>query len=102
MAVWGWWFLLCLWAPIYGNILSVQLFQPLWATLKWTWPAGGAAWFGTKNGIFVVTLITIPPAAFLVSIWMSRSPTAQQLCFLRGLTRLAPSGGPRTVKPHPP
>jgi len=36
MAVSGWWFILWLWAPIYGNILSVQLFQPLWATLGWT------------------------------------------------------------------
>ena len=33
MAATGWWFILWLWAPIYGNILSVQLFQPLWATL---------------------------------------------------------------------
>src|SRR5271166_943621 len=57
MAVTGWWFILWLWAPIYGNILAVQLFQPLWATLKWTWPTGGAAWFGTHNGIFVLTLI---------------------------------------------
>ena len=59
MAVTGWWFILWLWAPIYGNILAVQLFQPIWATLKWTWPTGGAAWFGTHNGVFVVTLITI-------------------------------------------
>ena len=29
----GWWFILWLWAPIYGNILSVQFFEPLWATL---------------------------------------------------------------------
>ena len=59
MAVTGWWFILWLWAPIYGNILAVQLFEPIWATLKWTWPAGGAAWFGTHNGVFIVTLITI-------------------------------------------
>src|SRR5215472_5216404 len=35
MAATGWWFILWLWAPIYGNILAVQLFEPLWATLKW-------------------------------------------------------------------
>src|ERR1700760_132669 len=68
MAATGWWFILWLWAPIYGSILAVQLFQPLWATLKWTWPGGGAAWFGTKNGIFVVCLITIALAGLLVSI----------------------------------
>src|SRR6185369_12968403 len=40
LAITGWWFILWLWAPIYGNILSVQLFQPLWATFGST---GGAA-----------------------------------------------------------
>ncbi len=28
MAATGWWFILWLWAPIYGNILAVQFFQP--------------------------------------------------------------------------
>src|SRR5262245_10819422 len=85
MAATGWWFILWLWAPIYGNILSVQLFQPLWATLKWTWPAGGAAWFGTKNGIFVVTLITIALAGILVSIGMAGYARIQRWCFIGGM-----------------
>src|SRR6516225_6824819 len=85
MAVTGWWFILWLWAPIYGNILAVQLFQPLWATLKWTWPAGGAAWFGTKNGIFVVTLITIALAGLLVSIGMAGYARIQRWCIVGGL-----------------
>ena len=33
MAATGWWFILWLWAPIYGAILAVQLFEPLWATM---------------------------------------------------------------------
>jgi len=82
MSVTGWWFILWLWAPIYGNILAVQLFEPLWATLKWTWPAGGAAWFGTKNGIFVVTLITIALAGLLVSIGMAGYARIQRWCFI--------------------
>jgi APA family basic amino acid/polyamine antiporter len=85
MAVTGWWFILWLWAPIYGNILSVQLFEPIWATLKWTWPAGGAAWFGTNNGIFVVTLITIALAGVLVSIGMSGYARIQKWCFIGGM-----------------
>jgi APA family basic amino acid/polyamine antiporter len=85
MAATGWWFILWLWAPIYGNILAVQLFQPLWATLKWTWPAGGAAWFGTKNGIFVVTLITIALAGVLVSIGMAGYAKVQRWCFIGGM-----------------
>src|ERR1700723_4622973 len=53
MAATGWGFILVLWGTVFGNILSVQLFQPPWATLKWTWPPGGAAWVGTNNGIFI-------------------------------------------------
>jgi basic amino acid/polyamine antiporter, APA family len=85
MAVTGWWFILWLWAPIYGNILAVQLFEPLWATLKWTWPAGGAAWFGTNNGVFVVTLITIALAGLLVSIGMAGYARIQRWCIIGGL-----------------
>ena len=89
MAATGWWFILWLWAPIYGNILSVQLFEPLWATLKWTWPAGGAAWFGTHNGIFVVTLITIALAGVLVSIGMAGYARVQKWCFIGGIIGFA-------------
>src|SRR6266705_6282151 len=85
MAATGWWFILSRWAPIYGNILSLHLFEPLWATLKWTWPAGGAAWFGTNNGIFVVTLITIALAGVLVSIGMGGYAKIQRWCFIGGM-----------------
>jgi basic amino acid/polyamine antiporter, APA family len=89
MAVTGWWFILWLWAPIYGNILAVQLFQPIWATLKWTWPTGGAAWFGTHNGVFIVTLITIAVAGFLVSIGMAGYAKVQRWCFIGGVLGFA-------------
>src|ERR1700722_7589225 len=85
----GWWFILWLWAPIYGNILSVQLFEPLWATLKWTWPGGGAAWFGTHNGIFIVTLITIALAGVLVSVGMAGYAKIQRWCFIGGMIGFA-------------
>src|ERR1700683_1999601 len=89
MAATGWWFILWLWAPIYGNILSVPLFEPLWATLKWTWPHGGAAWFGTHWGIFIVTLITIAIAGLLVSIGMAGYAKFQRWCFFGGLIGFA-------------
>src|SRR5262245_43171517 len=85
MSVTGWWFILWLWAPIYGNILSVQLFEPLWATLKWTWPNGGAAWFGTNTGIFVVSLVTIGLAGLLVSLGMAGYARIQRWCFIVGM-----------------
>jgi APA family basic amino acid/polyamine antiporter len=89
MAATGWWFILWLWAPIYGNILAVQLFEPLWATLKWTWPNGGAVWFGTHTGVFVVTLITIALAGVLVSVGMAGYARIQRWCFLGGLIAFA-------------
>jgi basic amino acid/polyamine antiporter, APA family len=89
MAATGWWFILWLWAPIYGNILAVQFFEPLWATLKWTWPTGGAAWFGTDNGYFVVTLITVALAGVLVSIGMAGYAKVQRWCFIGGLVGFA-------------
>jgi basic amino acid/polyamine antiporter, APA family len=82
MAATGWWFILWLWAPIYGNILSKQLFQPLWATLG---DPAGAQWFASKNGIFVVCLITIALAGVLVSIGMAGYAKIQKWCFLGGL-----------------
>src|SRR5262249_1519930 len=89
MAVTGWWFILWLWAPIYGNILAVQLFQPIWATLKWTWPNGGAAWFGTHTGVFPISLITIAIAGVLVSIGMAGYAKVQRWCFIGGMVGFA-------------
>jgi APA family basic amino acid/polyamine antiporter len=86
MAATGWWFILWLWAPIYGNILSVQLFQPLWATLG---SPSGAAWFGSKNGIFLVCLITIVIAGGLVSLGMAGYARIQKWCFVGGLVAFA-------------
>jgi APA family basic amino acid/polyamine antiporter len=86
MAATGWWFILWLWAPIYGNILSVELFQPLWATLG---DPSGATWFATHTGIFVVSLITIALAGILVSIGMSGYARIQKWCFYGGLVGFA-------------
>jgi len=82
LAATGWWFILWLWAPIYGNILSKQLFQPLWATLG---SPGGAQWFASHNGTFVVTLLTIVLAGVLVSIGMAGYARVQKWCFYGGL-----------------
>lgn len=86
MAATGWWFILWLWAPIYGNILSAELFQPLWATLG---DPSGAAWFASHNGTFVVSLITILLAGLLVSIGMAGYATIQKWCFYGGLLGFA-------------
>ena len=82
MAATGWWFILWLWAPIYGSVLAEEFFQPLWATFN---DPSGAAWFGTSNGTFVVTLITVALAGVFVSLGMGGYAKVQKWCFYGGL-----------------
>lgn len=82
MSATGWWFILWLWAPIYGAILSEELFQPLFADLG---NLKTAQWFASKTGVFVVCLITIVLAGVLVSIGMAGYARVQKWCFAGGL-----------------
>ena len=82
LAATGWWFILWLWAPIYGAVLSEEFFQPILATLG---HPTQAAWFPSHNGTFVVTIITIVLAGVLVSIGMAGYAKVQKWCFYGGL-----------------
>ena len=42
----GWWFILALWAPIYGFILKIEFVQPLAALLGWR---EGVTFFGSHR-----------------------------------------------------
>jgi len=83
LAATGWWFILWLWAPIYGSVLSDEFFQPIFATLG---HPTQAAWFASHNGVFVVTLATIVLAGVLVSIGMAGYAQVQKWCFIGGMT----------------
>ena len=86
LAATGWWFILWLWAPIYGSVLSDEFFQPIFATLG---HPTQAAWFAGHNGKFVVTLLTILIAGGLVSIGMAGYAKVQKWCFYGGLVGVA-------------
>src|SRR6516165_988550 len=86
IAATAWWFTLWLWAPIYGQVLAEQFFQPLWATLG---SPSGASWFATHNGVFVVTLITIALASLAVSLGMSGYAKLQKWGFYAALVGIA-------------
>src|SRR5215468_6951039 len=86
IAATAWWFILWLWAPIYGAVLAEQFFQPLWATLG---SPSGATWFASHNGVFVVTLITIALASLAVSLGMSGYAKLQKWGFYAGLVGIA-------------
>jgi APA family basic amino acid/polyamine antiporter len=82
----GWWFILALWAPIYGAILNVQFVLPLAALAGWN---DGVTFFGTADGVFVVSLIVIALVTFLVSLGMAGYARIQRLSLWIGLAALA-------------
>jgi APA family basic amino acid/polyamine antiporter len=85
LAITGWWFILWYWAPVYGNILNVEVFQPLAAIFK----ADSLLTFLTsKNGLFTVILITVVLAGFLVSLGMEGYAKVQKYCFYVGFIAL--------------
>jgi amino acid transporter len=86
LAVSGWWFILWYWAPIYGNILNVEVVQPLAAIFELD---GVTDFLATDNGLFVVILGTVVLAGYLVSLGMEGYAKVQKVCFYLGLIGLA-------------
>jgi basic amino acid/polyamine antiporter, APA family len=82
----GWWFILALWAPIYGFILKIEFIQPLAALLGWK---DGVDFFGTANGTFVVSILTIVVTSGLVALGMAGYARIQRWCLYVGLGALA-------------
>jgi APA family basic amino acid/polyamine antiporter len=81
LAVTGWWFILWYWAPVYANILNVEVFQPLAAVFKLD---GLSTFLATKTGLFTVVVITVLLAGFLVSLGMEGYAKVQKYCFYIG------------------
>jgi basic amino acid/polyamine antiporter, APA family len=86
LAVTGWWFILWYWAPVYANILNVEVFQPLAALFELD---GVTDFLATNNGLFVVCLITVALAGLLVSLGMETYAKIQKYCFYLGIAALA-------------
>src|SRR5262245_492284 len=82
----GWWFILALWAPIYGFILKIEFVQPLAAVLGWK---DGVDFFGTADGTFVISIATIVITSALVALGMSGYARIQRWSFYIGLAALA-------------
>ena len=58
LAATGWWFILAMWAPIYGAILNIEFFQPLAALVE---SADGLSFFASENGILFVSIVDDRP-----------------------------------------
>jgi basic amino acid/polyamine antiporter, APA family len=85
LAVTGWWFILWYWAPIYANILNVEVLLPLAAIFK---ADGLVTFLGSKNGLFTVIVATVLLAGFLVSLGMEGYAKIQRVCFYIGFIGL--------------
>jgi APA family basic amino acid/polyamine antiporter len=82
----GWWFILALWAPIYGFILNIEFVQPLAALLGWQ---DGVTFFSSHDGTFVVSIATIVITSGLVALGMAGYARIQRWCLYIGLAALA-------------
>jgi amino acid transporter len=86
LAATGWWFILAMWAPIYGAILKIEFLQPLAALVK---SADGVAFFGSDNGTLVVSIVTILLTSGLVALGMAGYARIQRWCLYLGLIGFA-------------
>jgi APA family basic amino acid/polyamine antiporter len=82
----GWWFILALWAPIYGYILNIEFLQPLAALSGWT---DGLTFLASSGGTFTVSVITIILASGLVALGMAGYARIQRWSIYIGLIALA-------------
>ena len=86
LAASGWWFILAMWAPIYGAILKLEFFQPLAALLGST---AGVDFFGSDTGTLVVSIIVIVLTSGLVALGMAGYARIQRWCLYAGLLGFA-------------
>ncbi len=86
LAATGWWFILAMWAPIYGAILNIEFFQPLAALVK---SADGLSFFASENGILFVSIVTIVLTSALVALGMAGYARIQKWCLYLGLIGFA-------------
>ncbi len=86
LAATGWWFILALWAPIYGAILTVEFVQPVTALAGLE---GVSNFFGTPDGVFAVSLIVIALVTALVALGMAGYARVQRASLYVGLAVLA-------------
>jgi len=81
LAVTGWWFILWYWTPIYANILSIEVLQPIAAVLK---SPAAITWLASDTGVFVVCVAVTILAGALVALGMKGYARIQKICFYIG------------------
>ena len=85
LAVTGWWFILWLWVPLYGQMLMYEVFTPLFAI------AGAkdtALWMSSQTGLLTGSLILCVLVFVYIAVGMKWYARVQKICFWGGMVGL--------------
>jgi len=86
LAVTGWWFILWLWVPLYGQMLVYEVFTPVLAVVG---ARDAALWFTTTNeGLLVGMLLVCAIVFAYVGAGMKWYARVQKFCFWGGAVGL--------------
>ncbi|MGE5071995.1 MAG: amino acid permease [Anaerolineae bacterium] len=86
LSVTGWWFILWLWTPLYGQMLTYEFYTPLLAILGLK---DAALWFLTPTGLLVGMLSVCVIVFIYIAVGMKWYARVQKFCFWGGLVGLA-------------
>jgi len=87
LTVTGWWFILWLWTPLYGEMLNYEFFTPILGVLGFK---DAALWFTTSNVGSLVGMLVVCLIVFIyVGVGMKWYARVQKICFWGGLVGLA-------------
>jgi amino acid transporter len=86
LSVTGWWFILWLWVPLYGQILTYEFLTPMAALLGA--PELGLWFTGTSPGLLVGMLLVCAIVFGYIAIGMKWYARIQKACFYMGVLGL--------------
>ena len=86
LAVTGWWFILWLWVPLYGDMFRHIVLVPLLGILG---AKDTALWFaGTQNGAFTSSILTLVIVSVFIALGMKTYARIQKFSFYGGMLGL--------------
>jgi APA family basic amino acid/polyamine antiporter len=86
LTVTGWWFILWLWTPLYGQMLTYEVYTPLLGIAGFK---DAALWFSTQTGQFVAYISVCLIVFLYIAVGMRWYARIQKFCFWGGLAGLA-------------
>jgi APA family basic amino acid/polyamine antiporter len=86
LAVTGWWFILWLWVPLYGDMFRHSVMVPILGILG---AKDAALWFAhTQSGGFTASIITLAIVSIFIALGMKTYARIQKLSFYGGMLGL--------------